>query len=87
VFDVDEKATHVDVLPLGIGTHRARAPDAIAATFEEAQGVDAFRIKHILTALVDVGFEASQSAHDFVRWRLVHAPFNVRARVNSSDEP
>ena len=50
VLEVDEQPAHVDVLPLGVGAHRPRAPHPVAAALEEAQAVHAFGVEHVLAA-------------------------------------
>ena len=73
VLEEDEQPPDVDVLPLGIGAHRPRAPDPVAAAVEEAQRVDALGVEHVLAALVDVRLEAGQALDDLVRRRLEDA--------------
>src|SRR6185503_8952756 len=53
VFEVSEVATQVHIFPLGIGADRARAPQPETSSFEEAETVDAFRIKNVLLRLVE----------------------------------
>src|SRR5205814_3591445 len=84
--DVDEEPTDVDVLPLRVGTDCARAPHATSPPLEEAKAVDAFGVENVLSRLVDIGLEASQSAHDLVGRGLVHAALDVAARVDARDE-
>ena len=50
VLDEDEQPADVDVLPLRVGSQRPRAPDAVAAALEEAQGVDLLGVEDVLPA-------------------------------------
>src|SRR6266550_1355581 len=52
VFEVGKVAPQVDVLPLRVGTDCARAPQTEAASFEEAEAIDALRIQHFLLRFV-----------------------------------
>ena len=85
-LEVGEVAAQVDVLPLGIGADRARAPQAEAAALEEAEAVDALGVEHVLLRLVEEALEAEREVDDLVGRRLVDGAVDVVARVDAGDE-
>ena len=82
-FEVDEVPAQVDVLPFGIGTDRAGAPEPEAAAFEEAKTINAFGIQHLLLAFVDQLLEPDREVHHFVRRRFPDGALNVVPRVDA----
>ena len=96
LFDEDEQASDVDVLPRRVGRHRPRAPHADVAAFgaEVADYVDAARREDLAFAVTERELERhfarleivrADAAHHFVRRRLVNAAFVVHARVDAGD--
>jgi hypothetical protein len=63
VLDVGEVAAQLDVFPVGVGAHRAGAPEADAPAREGAKAIDALGVQHLLLALVDRCLQADGRAH------------------------
>src|SRR5688572_26358024 len=52
VFEIDEVAAQVHILPFRVGADRSRPPQPVTAPFEEPEAVDPLRIQHVLLRLV-----------------------------------
>src|SRR3569832_393157 len=80
LFDEQEEPPHVDVFPLTVRRHRARAPETNASTVaaEIAGAVDTTRIENVLSAFRYRKFQIACAANDFVSRRFVHATLDIR---------
>src|SRR5205085_6217247 len=79
-------AAEVDVLPLGIGAHRARAPQTVTAPLQQPEAVDAERLQDVLLPLRDQRLKPDRSVGHFVCRRLEDSALDVVPRVDAGYE-
>ena len=68
MFEVEEEAPRANIFPLGIRTGGARTPEAIAATGEETQTVDAAGVEDLLLGVAEQVAKEVERPVAWVAW-------------------